>query len=564
MPAKPLQITLVDLSLGAPDALVARARDQRLALMHSIGSGLASDLILNVYGFTDTVHCASSGFVGGLASDCALPGIHRVAVQESGLIITIKTGRVGQPLSDLAAELCVRADAVLVESLEACSRTVLAGLTHEDGVVIERVSGRVLPVRGESRYESPESLNAKGMHCDHAWTSTEGAVAVRGHVAVVGAGIAGFTLADELSRRGFTVTLLDSTDPLGTQGVHSGHLAAALTPVVSADDNVRSRLSRAGALAANRLWSGLSDVIGKRCGALQLQKPSGARRQVELAKVAQALDLPQWARAVDSQEAADLAGCKLDRGGLWMPGGWVIHVPALLRALSERARVTVQVARVSRVESAAGKWLVRGVDNEVLAHGDAVVLANAGDVASVLSRSELGLTDRGNDPGLRRLQAMHRLAGEVTLIPAHVIGNGPRCIVGGDGYVLPSINGWCVAGGTYVRGAQQAQVTQGGRLENLQRVASLLNLPHLMNTGGTALGELSRWPGWAGWRAVVPGRLPVVGPVGGTPGLFVCTGGASRGLTWSALQAELLGDLMQARAPALERVLLTNIASNFL
>ena len=50
-------------------------------------------------------------------------------------------------------------------------------------------------------------------------------------------------------------------------------------------------------------------------------------------------------------------------------------------------------------------------------------------------------------------------------------------------------------------------------------------------------------PGWAGWRAVLPGRLPAVGELPHAPGLWLAVGYASRGLSWSAL----MGDLIAAR-----------------
>ncbi|MNV93472.1 bifunctional tRNA (mnm(5)s(2)U34)-methyltransferase/FAD-dependent cmnm(5)s(2)U34 oxidoreductase [compost metagenome] len=50
-------------------------------------------------------------------------------------------------------------------------------------------------------------------------------------------------------------------------------------------------------------------------------------------------------------------------------------------------------------------------------------------------------------------------------------------------------------------------------------------------------------PGWAGWRAVLPGRLPAVGELSHAPGLWLAVGYASRGLSWSAL----MGDVIAAR-----------------
>jgi len=73
------------------------------------------------------------------------------------------------------------------------------------------------------------------------------------------------------------------------------------------------------------------------------------------------------------------------------------------------------------------------------------------------------------------------------------------------------------------------------------------------------------WPrpladGWAGWRAAVRDRRPVIGSVAGAPGLWLACGFGSRGLTWSALAAELLAATLNHEPLPLERGLVQRIA----
>lgn len=134
---------------------------------------------------------------------------------------------------------------------------------------------------------------------------------------------------------------------------------------------------------------------------------------------------------------------------------------------------------------------------------------------------------------------MHALAGEVTLVPAAALGGGPRCVVGGEGYLLPDTGAGCVAGSTYVHGATEARIGAEGQRVTLDKAAGLLG------GGFPAFDALApgSLPGWAGWRAVLPGRLPAVGELTHAPGLWLAAGYASRGLSWSAL----MGDLIAAR-----------------
>jgi tRNA 5-methylaminomethyl-2-thiouridine biosynthesis bifunctional protein len=68
--------------------------------------------------------------------------------------------------------------------------------------------------------------------------------------------------------------------------------------------------------------------------------------------------------------------------------------------------------------------------------------------------------------------------------------------------------------------------------------------------------------GWGGQRAVVPDRLPVVGPVLGAPGLWVATGFASRGLTWASLAGDLIAASLTNEPSPLENDIIARISKN--
>ena len=371
-----------------------------------------------------------------------------------------------------------------------------------------------------------------------------------GQALVVGAGLSGLAVARALARRGWDVTVLDPG--WGDQGrcPHRGHAAAALTPVASRDDNVRARLSRAGTLCALRTWRDLPEDIVTRCGAIQLQRQTG--RVVDFAELARALDFPpQWIRYVTAAQASEIAGVRLDRPGLHFPMAMRVQVQPLLESMAATPGVRIVASKVHSLRPQRGEWLALDGAGQVLARAGQAVLACAADVRQVLVAS--GLLQGGS-----RIDAMHALAGEITMIPAQGTLQGLRCTVSGDGYVLPALDGWCVAGGTYVHGAAQARVTPEGQKGNLGRAAGLLgtswSAPDLTDRDGL--------PGWAGWRAVLPGRLPAIGALAGSPGVWIATGYASRGLTWSSLGAELIGASLAGEPLPVERDLLDEINPN--
>jgi tRNA 5-methylaminomethyl-2-thiouridine biosynthesis bifunctional protein len=486
-----------------------------------------------------------------------LPGIHRCWSKQGLRSVSLTIG-LGNP-DQLVNELMLSADWVMVDAQLASSS--LARLTHlahpltqwlsVSDVVVKPISvGAVEQTANRTTKAASDPLFA-WMYAQQK--AGDQVAASNRRAVVIGAGISGLTMAAVLGGRGWSVEVLDPHPP-GPHSRHAQHLAAALTPVVSGDDNERSQLSRAGALAADRFWAALPTVIGHRCGALQLQRPQTQKRWVDLEAVSEAFAMPQWARWVDAQGASDAAGMALARGGLWMPGGWLIKVARLLEVLSQMPGVNVMAGHASRLRHQAGIWQVMDGSAQILAQAPLVIMANAADTNALLQRSTLWPID---DAGTKfRLTGLHQLAGEVTCLPAQAIAGGPACIVGGDGYVLPAVDGWCVSGGTYVRELSQTDCTPEGRQTNILRAAALLNMPSLVD--GLQTDNL---PGWAGFRAVLPGRLPALGPLvsAGCEGLWMQTAGASRGLTWSVLGAELVADAIEGVPLTLQKSLLNRL-----
>ncbi|MFC4275273.1 tRNA (5-methylaminomethyl-2-thiouridine)(34)-methyltransferase MnmD [Achromobacter aloeverae] len=401
------------------------------------------------------------------------------------------------------------------------------------------------------------------------------APAPTGHVLVVGAGLAGAGVAHALALRGVAVTVVDASH--GALTPHGGHVAAALTPLVSRDDNTRARLSRAGSQRALARWLDLpAPAVPLRCGTLQLTRDRGrgtgpatgrgtstdrdADVDAHAANVAMlaALGFPsEWVRAVDAAEAARLAGLPVSRGGLYFGDGLLVQPQALIDALMDMPGIGRTFARVLRLRPGAGGWIAE-TDGGALPAASGVVLANAAGTPALLAAS--GLLER-----LPRLARMHALAGEVASIEAARLEGGPRCIVGGEGYLLPAVAGACVAGSTYVHGAATAEITAAGQEVCLSKAASLLGgapaaaLSALASSLRADAAKAAPLPGWAGWRAVLPGRLPAVGPVPDAPGLFLATGYASRGLSWSALAGDVVAALVCGEPVPLESDLLAEI-----
>ena len=467
-----------------------------------------------------------------------LPGLHRLEFESGAITLTLAVGPVDEVVRRLRAQVdCfVLKDKFLLPQLSplATSGAQAWITTEQDGV-----SGiEVVAVE-----QSETATHA----CSDPWSQSPVSQQEQ-HALVVGGGFAGMGVAQSLALRGWRVTVIDTSWGQSTSS-HLHHAAAALTPTVSRDDNLRARLSRAGFLRAQSRWSALPDSVLFRCGAIQLQRDQG--RIVDLAALIETLDFPtQWAQFVSADHASALAGMPLNRGGIYFPTAARVQPQRLLDSLAATPGVEVRAGKVGRIFQHAGIWQALDDSGTVLASASHVVLA-AGFHTQTLLRAS-GLLSEG-----ARLQGMHALGGEVTFLPAADIAGGPRCIVSGDGYVLPQVAGQCVIGSTYAHAAKEVSVTDQGVTSNLYRAAGLLNIPELP---GRLAGQ--KLDGWAGWRAVLPGRLPSIGPVRHAPGVWVACGFASRGLTWATLAGDLIAGALNGEPLVLENDIIEAISDN--
>jgi tRNA 5-methylaminomethyl-2-thiouridine biosynthesis bifunctional protein len=142
----------------------------------------------------------------------------------------------------------------------------------------------------------------------------------------------------------------------------------------------------------------------------------------------------------------------------------------------------------------------------------------------------------------------------------------PRLPIAGAGYLLPAVGDRAVFGATSQSGDDDASVRDADHAHNLAQLASLVgNVPAL------APHDLS---GRVGWRWVSDDRLPLIGAVPDVAGLaaasrldqprlvprlaglWMFTALGSRGITWSALGAQLLASWVTGGPSPVEASLL--------
>ncbi len=371
-----------------------------------------------------------------------------------------------------------------------------------------------------------------------------------GEVAVIGAGLAGASVAAALAHRGLAACVFDRHSRAAAEA--SGNPAGLFHGTVHADDGPHARWFRAAALHAGRVVAALlaaSPGRGSAGGLLRL-----ADRGLNVGALQALIDRqglpPGYVEAVDADRAARLAGVTLPGAAWWYPGGGWVEAPALVeQALATPGVRFVGDARVTGLEQDGTAWRLGDDSGRPLGRFEAVVIAAGSGMPSLLAAHGAAAwplrQTRGQVSGWRGT-------------PTSLL-----CPVTGGGYAVPLPGGGLLCGATEQPGDADPQVRDADHAHNFERLHAL--------TGLAPPDDRSAWFGRVGWRLLADDRLPVAGAlpdvglapngrpptqvrdVPRRPGLWVLGALGGRGITLAPLAAELLAARIAAVPWPVER-----------
>jgi len=368
-------------------------------------------------------------------------------------------------------------------------------------------------------------------HAGHAITTKK--------AIVLGAGLAGCYSAYALAKRGWEVSLIDEHDEVG-QGA-SGNKQAVLYPKLSAYRSPLTMFMLTAFLFANREYRRLlkTKPIGDLSGILQFAfnaRESAAQQNL----VKWLSSYPELGKLVDAQQASTIAGIELSEGGLFIPhSGWIDS-----QLLCDLLRQTSGICwypntHISELHYKEKKWHAGEHSAEIL------VIANGYQAKQFDQTSHLPLK---------------AIRGQMTMIANNKASSALKIPLCGDGHVLPAYDEMHAIGASYHLGSVDQASYSADDLSNLSKASQL---PAAISWSQ----EIKK--NWTGIRAASTDYLPMVGPVPDAlpfrsrfaalatnakrwipepgaylPGLFLCTGFGSRGLTTIPLCAEWLATLI--------------------
>lgn len=372
---------------------------------------------------------------------------------------------------------------------------------------------------------------------------------------VIGGGLAGCFIANNLAKRGWTVTLLEEKSNVGCCG--SANQQAVLFPKLSAYKSPFTQFMLYSFIYANHVYRALLNQykIGELKGSLLLaHNAKEEKNQESLVNWLKAY--PELGQLIDNKEATELSGLSLQCGGLFIPfSGW-INSPELCKILINNNRISlITEKKINTINFNQKNWVVDDLEASVL------ILANGQQINHFQETDYLPVKS---------------IRGQMTTIQTTENSSKLKIPLCAEGHVLPSLENSHKIGATYNIGISEPEIdTQDDQL-NLGRLKQMVPevewSTHVLNH-------------WAGIRAASPDYLPIVGPVSKAneykkiysglqtnskrwiaqpgpyyPGLYACAAFGSRGLTTIPLATEWLACLINNEISILPRKLVQAIS----
>ena len=344
-------------------------------------------------------------------------------------------------------------------------------------------------------------------------------------IVVIGAGICGATISNELLARKQSVCIVDAGNAPAT--ACSSHAYAIAHPHIGKGSPRLLRLTRLAFLLAETRWGN----SWRAHGIFQPTKKGKEFDRTELVAHLRSLQLDaDIAVPLDSEEAEKI--CGIPQSGVWISRGACFDLSKASKALlqAQQGLTCLWNTKVTKLEQREGKWFLLNSDDRTIVSADRVVIAAAMESKKLLHsigvrlplkpvRGQLSIFSiRPNDPWIQVL---------------------PRVGLSGDGYCLPAEQlsdgsyRWIV-GSSFDEGEDDLTPRESSDDFNREQAKNLLNY----SEGDTS--SLIKLDHFIGVRCVAGDRLPIIGALAHRPGIFLATALGSRGILWSALAAKLI------------------------
>ncbi|XDD49718.1 bifunctional tRNA (5-methylaminomethyl-2-thiouridine)(34)-methyltransferase MnmD/FAD-dependent 5-carboxymethylaminomethyl-2-thiouridine(34) oxidoreductase MnmC [Leptospira sp. WS92.C1] len=382
--------------------------------------------------------------------------------------------------------------------------------------------------------------------------------------AIIGAGIAGSSLANSLSKRGIEVVLLD---PSGVANETSGIPGAISHPHLTKLPSPTSLFTLRAFRYALQFLSSFAQTnefgISGLFHAITAEM-SGERFQ-------KSLENHLLSAEIVSRKSTDLAYNDKDRidprqEGVFFPRGFWTHPSSIAKRLAEQPGIQMILETVTNVQNDKTQWNLLLKESERTIHSDSVIFCNSYSMEELLTPI-LG----------RELFPIRKVRGQLIKLKETPVSSRFKNILCAEHYLTPSIDGEHILGSTFDEFDSDSEPRKKDTDQLFQFVRE--RYPDMKWNRDDIVSEQ------VGFRAQTPDRFPVIGPIcdplefckeyrgiglpknrGKTysnvktiPGLYVFGGLGSRGILSSFLGAEILASLILDEPVPIESSLLESL-----
>lgn len=358
-------------------------------------------------------------------------------------------------------------------------------------------------------------------------------------VIVIGAGIAGCSIAGELKRAGLSVGVVDQQ--IGIARETSAHETALAHPQVGKKISKLQRFTQLANQIANEKWQSAQLFRNAYEPIYDLDKSNSSqlKEMIEEMKYDQ-----QTIKVLTKNEAKEKAN--IDHAGIWYETAAIYSLPQICQLEIAEINRDAQCwgYKIAKIRYFENVWWAYSEDDTLICTAPVFVLANGLGVEKLLKSVQIDLPLR---PVRGQLSKFH-INGDSGLVPYL-----PKTVLRGDGYCLPAQrtnnHDWTwEIGSSYDE--DSADKTHWGQsdIENAKKGLNLIGCDH------SHIKEMFPISSFVGIRSASKDRLPLIGLVPNQTGLFVACCYGSRGVLWSALAAPLIRAYVEAFFAGAERL----------
>jgi tRNA 5-methylaminomethyl-2-thiouridine biosynthesis bifunctional protein len=358
-------------------------------------------------------------------------------------------------------------------------------------------------------------------------------------VLIIGAGIAGCTIAGEIARAGYDVAIVDQNS--GPALETSAHENALAHPQVGKKISKLQRFTQLANQLAIHQWENaqIHRQAFEPCSELDQEQI------LTLKELCCEMGYDQKTiQVITRQEAYERTN--IDAPGIWYGTAAIYSLPKIcqqeITELSADQKYWFQ--EVQRLAFQENEWRAFAQNGELICSAKSVVLANGMGAQNLLKQLAIELP-------------LRPVRGQLSQFFIHVnsplIKYLPKKVLRGDGYCLPAKQmnadywSWEV-GSSYDEDHTQTSAWPESDIENALKGLTLIGCNHSL------ISEMNTKNSFVGIRSASKDRLPLIGPLGESTGLFIACAYGSRGVIWSAIAAPMIKAYVEAFLTGAERL----------